>query len=366
MWLSSNWGDGAQVSHPLPEDLTLRRNEIATMRMCFNAAALTVCSMAAILAGCSGGGSAPGSLPQTAGAAALRGAIPSGIAPAATTPLTKHAPPHDIFVADQGSTLVKEIPKACRFANCVEAVGSGIPCPTWVSLDSSLNIYVSRSCDYGTAIYKLAPGCNNVSCASTVPGNYLNPWGTAIDRHGNLYVADYSHGYVDEVPAGCKGSSCVVELGGNAFVGPGYYPWDYGPTDVGLDKHGDVYVSSRYYVSEMPPNCNSASCVTRLGGGWSTPNSVSLDHQGNVYVDDLGNNEIKEMPPHCNSASCVKIIMGGLTAPWAAKADLTGNVYVTDSSGGSVSEIPSGCRSSSCMVTIGGGFSQPLGIAVGP
>ena len=149
--------------------------------------------------------------------------------------------------------------KACGYASCVVTAGTGFSCPTFVSLDSSLDVYVSNTCDYGTAVYKMAPGCTSISCASTVPGDYLNRFNTVSDKHGNLYyVPDYSHGYLKEVPAGCQSSSCVVRLGDGFSRRSGRdHPWDYGPTDIALDKHGNVYAASYYYISEMPPNCHS-------------------------------------------------------------------------------------------------------------
>lgn len=323
--------------------------------MKYSARIAGVCLTAMVLTACGGGNAPAPAVP-----------VPPDITSPGAMPFVKHPPQHDIYVVDYGSKLVKEIPEGCRYASCVATIGTGFSCPTFVSHDASLDLFVSNTCDYNTAAYKMAPGCSERTCASKVPGDYLNPLGIVSDRHGNLYVADYSHGYVHEVPAGCKKSSCVVELGGDAFVGPGYVPWDYGPSDIALDKHGNVYVASYYYVSEMSPHCKSAKCVTRLGGGWYVPWNVSLDGDGNIYVNDRENREIKEMPPHCQSASCVNVVMGGFSDPVGVKVDARDNVYVSDDVSLLVSEIPKGCRASPCMVTIGGGFTEPFGIAIGP
>ncbi len=133
-------------------------------------------------------------------------------------PSLKDAPAQNVYVTDLQSDRVKEIPPGCISADCVVNIARKIKCPTAVSVDSSNDLYVSRTCDFNTAIYRLAPGCKTHRCASIVPGYYLNPFGTASNAKGDLLVADYSHGYVDKVPAACQSPSCVVTLGGDAFV----------------------------------------------------------------------------------------------------------------------------------------------------
>ena len=101
---------------------------------------------------------------------------------------------------------------------------------------------------------------------------------------------------------------------------------------VAVDKSGNIYVADEAdsAVKEMPAGCASPSCVTTLGGGFSFPFGVAVDGSGNVYVADTNNNSIKEMPSGCASSSCVTTLGGGFDGPSGVAVDASGNVYVAD------------------------------------
>jgi DNA-binding beta-propeller fold protein YncE len=86
---------------------------------------------------------------------------------------------------------------------------------------------------------------------------------------------------------------------------------------VAVDGSGNVYVADYGHnaVKEMPAGCTSSSCVTTLGGGFSYPTGVAVDGSGNVYVADYNNNAVKEMPAGCTSSSCVTTLGGGFSGP---------------------------------------------------
>jgi DNA-binding beta-propeller fold protein YncE len=64
----------------------------------------------------------------------------------------------------------------------------------------------------------------------TLGGGFTATRGVAIDRGGNIYVADAGANAIKEVPAGCSNSACVVTLG-SGFSAP------YG---VAVDGAGNV------------------------------------------------------------------------------------------------------------------------------
>jgi len=135
---------------------------------------------------------------------------------------------------------------------------------------------------------------------------------------------------------------------------------------VAVDGNGNVYVADTYdsEVKKIPAGCTSSSCVTVLGGGFSYLQDVAVDGSGNVYVADYDTASVKVMAASCTSSSCVKTLGGGFSAPAGVAVDGSGNVYVADSGSNLVQEMAPGCASSSCVSTLGGGFSSPYGVAV--
>jgi streptogramin lyase len=242
----------------------------------------------------------------------------------------------------------------------VQTLGGDFYEPFGVAVDGSGNVYVA---DQGHNLVKEMPaGCPSSSCVTTLGGGFIEPSGVAVDGSGNVYVADQYHSLVKEMPAGCASSSCVTTLGGGFSL----------PAGVAVDGSGNVYVGDTDHsiVREMPPGCASPICTTTLGGGFSQPWSVAVDGAGNVYVADTPNNAVKEMPPGCtadnynNSLCTITTLGGGFALPFGVAVDGSGNVYVADTGNNQVKEMPPGCASSICVTTLAGGLKDPEGVAL--
>src|ERR1700744_1586091 len=72
-----------------------------------------------------------------------------------------------------------------------------------------------------------------------VGSGFNTPYGTAVDRNGNVFVADYNNQAIYEIVASSgvvSGTSTVVQL---AAPNGGYSQ----PVGVAVDSHGDVFVA---------------------------------------------------------------------------------------------------------------------------
>jgi streptogramin lyase len=137
------------------------------------------------------------------------------------------------------------------------------------------------------------------------------------------------------------------------------------PEGVTVDGSGNVYLADagNNAVKEIPSGCATSSCVTTLGGGFSSPATVAQDGFGNLYVADSGNHAVKQIPPACVTSSCVKTLGGGFTTPGGVAVDGSGNVFVSDSGTNTIYRMAPGCASSSCVITVVG-ETAPGGLAV--
>ena len=158
----------------------------------------------------------------------------------------------NVFVADAGNNLVKEIPAGCASSGCVIPLGGGFSAPSAVAVGNG-KIYVA---DFGNKLVKeMTVSCVTSSCVNTLPGTYLGPSGVAVDGAGDVFVADGANGNdnaVFEIPAGCGNSGCVTAVAG-AFVSP---------SGVAVDAAGNVYVADGGTGSDSLIQKIPAGCVT--------------------------------------------------------------------------------------------------------
>lgn len=234
-------------------------------------------------------------------------------------------------------------------------LGSGFKEPFGVAVDRSGNIFVA---DTGNNTVKEIPAGGGYTAVKVLSGGY--PFGVAADRNGNIFVADTFNNAVKEILA-ADGYASTIALGGRFQM----------PHGVAVDSYGNVFVAE--YGDGSPEGRGSSvkeilvtggySIVNTLGGSFNHPMGVAVDGSGNVFVADAGNNNVKEIPSGCTSASCVETLGGSFGHPVGVAVDRSGNVFVADSNDNTVKEIVS-AGGYTKIITLDTELRTPMGVAV--
>ncbi len=145
--------------------------------------------------------------------------------------------------------------------------------------------------------------------------SFNNPAGVAVDASGNIYVADAGNNLIRKITfslAPLNYEDGVV----TTLAGSGAHGSDNGdstlasfnnPTGVAVDKAGNVYVADA--GNNMIRKIDPSGAVSALAGSgqpgaangigalatFNHPTGVAVDASGNVYVADAGNNLIRKI-----------------------------------------------------------------------
>jgi sugar lactone lactonase YvrE len=281
--------------------------------------------------------------------------------------------------------------------------------PYGVAIDAAGNAYVTES---SCAIRKITPQGVVTTFAGT-PGEsgsrdgqgtsarFSFPKGIAIDRNGNLYVADTGNHTIRKItPQGL-----VTTLAGSAGEfgdtdGSGSQARFFEPWGVVADPQGNIFVTdtSNHSIRIVEP----AGVVTTFAGdgiaghydgvgsiaSFRYPTGIAIDGARNLYVGDWGNRVVRKITP---AGSVTTIagkpdVVGGddgvgsnatFDTPNFLVSDAGGNLYVSDeynhtirrvSSDGTVTTV-AGLHDTPGNVNGTGSaarFSAPQGLALTP
>lgn len=183
--------------------------------------------------------------------------------------------------------------------------------------------------------------------ASDARFNY--PTNVAIDKNGNVYVADYINKVIRKITP----SGIVSTFAGNGSSGStdgnGSNARFALPTGITIDANGNLYVadSGNFLIRKI----DAAGNVTTVAGVafnslyFSHPKGIAIDSAGNLFVADYSNHRIRKID---GATGVITTIAGSGIAgsangsgtdasfnfPTGITIDTTGNLYVTESNNG--------------------------------
>jgi len=197
-------------------------------------------------------------------------------------------------------------------------VGSGLKTPYAVAVDKAGDVFIA-DCLNNQVVEVPAGGG-----AQTTLGSGLScPYGVALDGAGDVFIGDYNNNRVVKVPAG-GGAQTTVASGLNL------------PYGVAVDGAGDVFVAEPYrgQVVKVPAG---GGAQTTVGTGWLYPRGVAVDIAGDVFIADQGHNRVVEFPAGGGQTT---VPASGLNNPTGVAVDGAGDVFIADDGNSRVVEVP--------------------------
>jgi len=253
----------------------------------------------------------------------------------------------NLYVADHGNRRVRKISTLGSITTLAgsgqpDLAGDGGPAggatlsqPAGIVFDGAGNLYVAdagnhriRKISPQGVITTVAGGGSALGDGGPATGAMLaSPQGLALDRIGNLYVADTGNHRVRKIDL--RGAISTVAGNGkdnwdSVFKGddgPATGASTVVPTGVALDAAGNLYIAENHLFRSCVRKVNPQGIISTVAAaaGLTRPYAVIVDGTGNLYISESGGHA------YCDFGPCTRVL----------KVDPQG-VMTTVAGGGSV------------------------------
>jgi subtilisin-like proprotein convertase family protein len=209
----------------------------------------------------------------------------------------------NLYVADDSDNTIYKFTPPGTTGVVFATAASGLYQPQGLACDSSGNLYVANEGN-GT-IYKFTPGGVGTFFAYTGSGNFSEPDALAFDSSGNLYVANNAddsandgagYGTIEEFTNANPKSVFLFATFTNGLDNPVGMAFDNTGTNLYVANNNNFGISGNTVLKFSPPSTNVTIIATL-----NQPTALAFDNNGNLYVTDIGTQEILEFPTNGTS-----------------------------------------------------------------
>jgi sugar lactone lactonase YvrE len=239
--------------------------------------------------------------------------------------------------------------------------------PFGVAVDRQDHVFVSD--DHHNAVYRVGLDGTLVSIVkSGDPAGLDDATTLAINDAGDVFVGDNHHHVIRRISPDGNLSTFAGKFGEIAATdGVGEEARFGGPRGIAIDRHGNLYVADeieqnirritpRAEVSTLAGEVKKRGAADGRGSEaqFAAPRGLAVDHGGNVFVADADNDTIRRITPDgtvttfAGKTGEAGLVDGRGSAarfkqPRALAVDDDGNLFVADTGNAAIREIsPSG------------------------
>ncbi len=243
----------------------------------------------------------------------------------------------NLFIADPNNNVVREVSAATGLISTIAGNGTagysgdGGPAtaaelnqPLSVAVDKSGNLFIAdtknsvvRELDLATGVITTYAGDGNSGISGdggpAAAAELVSPATVAVDKSGNLFIADVDADEIREVNAATGVISLIAGGGGDGYSGDGGPAINAALTTcygIAVDSSGDLFLTfeDNHVIREI--NAATGVITTVVGNGnqgysgdggpataaeLNTPYGVAVDSSGNLFISDPDSGVIREV-----------------------------------------------------------------------